>query len=232
MKSRILWLDPRTKLLVLLFCILAAMQSPSLFYTCGLIFLIACLGVLSGRARFAVLSFAVYIPFCLLTGVVLQMNPGTIQTMLIAFLGLAHKVYPCGVLSGVLLPTTKVSEFLAAMNRIHAPKSLVVPLAVMLRYMPTIREDWHSIKDAMQMRDVSPTLKGFLKNPVMTAECVYVPLLMSASKAADDLSIASVTRGIENPAPRTCLVQIGFRAPDVLIMLFFLAYLVSGFILK
>ena len=64
---------------------------------------------------------------------------------------------------------------------------------------PPIQEDWRFIKDAMRMRDVSPSPKGLLTHPAMTVECIYVPLMMAASKAADELSIASITRGIENP---------------------------------
>lgn len=150
---------------------------------------------------------------------------GALRTMFVAFLGLFHKVYPCGMLSGIVLSTTKVSEFLSAMNRVHAPKKLVIPLAVMLRYIPTIQEDWHYIKDAMRMRDISPSLKGFITNPSMTVECIYVPLMMAASKAADELSIASVTRGIENPKPRTCLVQIKFKISDGIVFLCFLIFL-------
>ena len=145
---------------------------------------------------------------CVLTVWIMAVLTGTLRTMFIAFLGLFHKVYACGMLAGIVLSTTKVSEFLSAMNRIYAPKKFVITFAVMLRYIPTIREDWHFIKDAMRMRDVSPSLGGFLSHPGMTVECIYVPLLMMASKAADELSIASVTRGIENPGPRTCLVQI------------------------
>lgn len=95
----------------------------------------------------------------------------------------------------------------------------------MLRYIPTIQEDWHYIKDAMRMRDISPSLKGFITNPSMTVECIYVPLMMAASKAADELSIASVTRGIENPKPRTCLVQIKFKISDGIVFLCFLIFL-------
>ena len=102
----------------------------------------------------------------------------------------------------------------------------------MLRYLPTIREDWHFIKDAMRLRDVSPTLCGFLKAPAMTVNCIYVPLLTAASKAADELSIASVTRGIENPKPRTCLVEIQMRAADCLSAALFLAFLVTELICK
>ena len=96
----------------------------------------------------------------LLTFWIMDTMTGTWRTMFIAFLGLFHKVYPCGMLSGIVISTTKVSEFLSAMNRVHAPKKLVIPLAVMLRYIPTIQEDWRFIKDAMRLRDVSPSLKG------------------------------------------------------------------------
>lgn len=175
---------------------------------------------------------AFYALVYLVTVLAVSSMTGTLRTMFVAFLGLFHKVYPCGMLSGIVLSTTKVSEFLSAMNHIHAPKKLVIPLAVMLRYIPTIGEDWRYIKDAMKMRDVSPSLKGFIKNPGMTVDCIYVPLMMAASKAADELSIASVTRGIENPEPRTCLVQIQFGIADAMVMLLFLGYLLFGLYLK
>lgn len=76
------------------------------------------------------------------------------------------------------------------------------------------------------MRDVSPSLGGFLSHPWMTVECVYVPLMMMASKAADELSIASVTRGIENPNPRTCLVQIKCGIADWMAMLIAVAFFI------
>jgi energy-coupling factor transporter transmembrane protein EcfT len=54
----------------------------------------------------------------------------------------------------------------------------------------------------------------------------YVPLMMMASKAADELSIASVTRGIENPNPRTCLVQIKCGIADWMAMLIAVAFFI------
>lgn len=227
-----LWLDPRTKLLLLLLCVLSAMFAPSLQYEFCLVAAIGLLGVICGKGKYALKGILFYALIYLFTIWVMGSMTGALRTMFIAFLGLFHKVYPCGMLSGIVLSTTKISEFLSAMNRIHAPKKLVIPLAVMLRYVPTIQEDWHYIKDAMKMRDVSPSLKGLLTNPGMTVDCIYVPLMMAASKAADELSIASVTRGIENPKPRTCLVQIRFRATDWLVLAFFVAILFVGLYLK
>ena len=224
--------DPRTKLALLLCCVLCAMCAPNLTYQFALVVLIGLFAVVSGKVRYAVRGVLAYGLVCLFTGWCMGVLTGTWRTMFVAFLGLLHKVYACGMLAGVVIATTKVGEFLSAMARLHCPKKLTIPLAVMLRYLPTIREDWRFIKDAMALRDVSPTLWGFLKAPAMTVNCIYVPLLTAASKAADELSIASVTRGIEAPHPRTCLVELHMGAADWLVMLVFAALLAAGLLRK
>lgn len=224
--------DPRTKLALLLCCVLCAMCAPNLTYQFALVVLIGLFAVVSGKVRYAVRGVLAYGLVCLFTGWCMGVLTGTWRTMFVAFLGLLHKVYACGMLAGVVIATTKVGEFLSATARLHCPKKLTIPLAVMLRYLPTIREDWRFIKDAMALRDVSPTLWGFLKAPAMTVNCIYVPLLTAASKAADELSIASVTRGIEAPHPRTCLVELHMGAADWLVMLVFAALLAAGLLGK
>lgn len=227
-KKRRLSLDPRTKLFLLIMIILSASMAPSLTYELGLVLLIAAAGILCGRIRYSLISASAYGLVFGMTMLVLGTMSGSLRTTFVAFLGLVHKVYPCGMMAGILISTTRVTEFMSAMYRIHAPKKLVIPLAVMLRYLPTIREDWGYIKDAMRMRDVAPNLAGLLTRPSMTVECVYVPLMMSASKAADELSMAAVTRGIENSKPRTCLTEIRFGPGDALASLCFAAYFAAG----
>jgi energy-coupling factor transport system permease protein len=223
-----MWFDPRTKIGLLLLCILSAATAPSLAYELGLVALAAFFGLVCGKWRYVLIGGLAYALVYLLILAALSYTGAALRTTLTAFLGLVHKVYPCGFLSGVIISTTKVGEFLSAMSRMRAPKTLVIPLAVMLRYLPTVQEDWRFIKDAMRLRDVYPSVWGLLTRPGMTVECLYVPLMMSASKTADELSIASVTRGIENPRPRTCLVQIRFGVVDLLAVLCFLAYLCAG----
>ncbi|MDO4753552.1 MAG: energy-coupling factor transporter transmembrane component T [Bacillota bacterium] len=217
--------DPRTKLFLLLIIVTAAMTAPALTYTLGLVMLIAAFALLCGKVRTCLSVLLGYGIFYLLTLLVLDMPPSTLQATLIAFFALLHKVYPCSIFAGIMISTTKVGAFLTAMNRMHVPRKLVIPLAVMLRYLPAIREDRRFIKDAMRLRGISG---GFFAHPVRTVECIYVPMMMAASKTADELSIASVTRGIENPAPRTGLDRIRFRIRDFLILLVFSAYLTTG----
>ncbi len=175
-----LHLDPRTKLLLILLCVLSAMSAPSLYFQFALAALIGVLSALCGRWRYALRGIIAYALICMFTVWCMGVLHGTWRAMFVAFLGLVHKVYACGMLAGLVISTTKVGEFLSAMARLRISKKLTIPIAVMLRYLPTIREDWRFIKDAMRLRDVSPTLWGFLKAPAMTVNCIYVPLLTAA----------------------------------------------------
>lgn len=222
------WIDPRTKVILLVLCVISAMMAPSLVYELFLVILVGIFGTISGMWKYSLKFILIYVLVYLFTILSIESLAGTLRTSLIAFLGLLHKVYPCSMMSGILITTTKVSEFISAMGKVHMPKKIVIPMAVMLRYIPTIKEDWHFIKDGMKMRDVSPSLKGLLTNPVMTIECLYVPLMVAASKAADELTIASITRGIENPKPRTCLVQIGIGIVDIITVICFLVFFIVG----
>lgn len=227
-----LHLDPRTKLFLILLCVLSAVFEPNLYFQFALVILIGLLAAFSGKWQYALRGIIAYALICVFTVWCMGVLSGTWRTMFVAFLGLVHKVYACGMLAGLVISTTKVGEFLSAMARLHIPKKLTIPIAVMLRYLPTIQEDWHYIKDAMRLRDVSPTLWGFLKAPALTVNCIYVPLLTAASKAADELSIASVTRGIENPKPRTCLINIRMQAADFLVLVLFAASLTGEIVWK
>ena len=227
-----LHLDPRTKLFLILLCVLSAVFAPNLYFQFVLVTFIGLLAVLCGKWQYALRGILAYGLICIFTVWCMGVLTGTWRTMFVAFLGLVHKVYACGMLAGFVISTTKVGEFLYAMARLHIPKKLTIPIAVMLRYLPTIREDWHYIKDAMRLRDVSPTFWGFLKAPAMTVNCIYVPLLTAASKAADELSIASVTRGIENLKPRTCLINIQMRTEDLLALVLFAAFLAAEIVWK
>ena len=150
---------------------------------------------------------------------------GTLQIAIVTFTVFIRKIFPCAMLGGILVSTTRVNEFMAAMNRIHMPKAMVIPMTVMLRYFPMVHEDWGYIRDAMRMRDVAPTVKSLLTHPARTVECIYVPMMMSALKVADELSAAAVTRGLENPKPRTCLQEIHFSIADAVCFLLFTLFM-------
>jgi len=220
--------DPRTKLFLLLLCVLCTMFAPSLQYELVLVCLIAVFSLLSGQVLHAFLGILFYGLIYTVTLLSITKMTGTTQAVLAAFFGLVNKVYPCGLMAGLMIKTTKTGEFMAAFYKIHMPDRFVIPFAVMMRYLPVVKEDWHYIKDAMRMRGISPSIKNICLRPMVVAECLYVPLMMAASNTADELSIAAITRGIENPNPRTSLTEIKFLLRDLIAVFVFTGYFVIG----
>lgn len=210
--------DPRTKLALLLLWALAVLFSPGLWFEAILMLLAAAFGMAAGKARLAFGMVAVYVAMMACALGVAGLDAGMLKTLLVSFFMLVRKVFPCGLLAAVVVSTTHVNEFMSAFSRMHVPRQFTIPFAVMLRYMPAIREDWGFTKDAMRMRGVASGPAGFFRHPVVAVECLYVPLMMSASDVSDELCMASVARGIENPAPRTCYTHIELRAQDAVLL--------------
>ena len=220
--------DPRTKLALLLLCVLSTMFAPTLIYELVLVCLIAVFSLLSGKFLHAFLGIVIYGMIYGITLLSISELSGTWQAVFAAFFGLVNKVYPCGFMAGLMIKTTKTGELMAAFYEIHMPDRFVIPLAVMMRYLPVVKEDWNYIRDAMRMRGISLSVKNICLRPMAVAECLYVPLMMAASNTADELSIAAVTRGIENPNPRTSLTEIRFSRRDFAAVTVFLLYFAFG----
>ena len=85
------------------------------------------------------------------------------------------------------------------MRCFHLPQGLIIPLTVTLRYFPALREEVGYIRDAMKLRDIQG---------LQRLECLLVPIMFKATATAEELSAAAVTRGIENPKPKTSLVTL------------------------
>ena len=220
--------DPRTKLFLLLLCVLCTMLAPSLRYELVLVCLIAVFSMLSGKPGHALKGILFYGMIYGITLLSMTKMTGTTQAIFAAFLGLVNKVYPCGFMAGLMIKTTKTGEFMAVFYKIHMPDRFVIPFAVMMRYLPVVREDWRYIKDAMRMRGISLSIRNICLRPMLVAECLYVPLMMAASNTADELSIAAVTRGIQNPNPRTSLTEIKLELRDLIVIVAVIGYLIIG----
>ena len=223
--------DPRTKIFLILTTVAIAMTASSIETELGLIAVIALFGVLSRRIYRALVSCVIYLIFYLVTYKMMINGTGTAYVMLMAWGGLFSKVYPCAMMSSIVISTTGVSEFLCALTKMRVTRKLLIPLAIMLRYIPTVKEDWRYIKDAMKVRDLNKGILGRIRKPMMYVECMYVPLMMTASEATDELSIAAIARGIENPIQRTCLQDTEMKIRDVLILLLFIGYFIAGLIM-
>lgn len=214
-------LDPRTKLLILAITSVSVFLNESMLIEGAFIFIPFLLLLQAKHIRLAFKSGAAFIILLTLPMLLVPHLPVTAGGILYMFAVYIRKLIPCFMLGSLLIRTTKVSTFLAAISRLHLPKGFTIALSITLRYFPTMTEEWGFIKDAMSLRGISASPAGLLFHPVRTMEYVYVPMLVSASKISDEITQAAITRGIDHLERRSCLENIRFRMRDALLLILY-----------
>ena len=221
MEKREVKFDLRTKFMLILVVNLFLLLSHSLIFELVLVFGCLLLITIDGQAKSA---FHFLIVFLIMLGIDQLLTPyinGFFFT-LVSFITVAlRKFLPCFILGKWILTKTEVSEFVAVMWKLRLPQTAIIPLSVVFRYFPTIKEEWASIGAAMKMRGIHVSL-----------EHIMVPLLMSAVNVSEELSAAALCRGLDSPEPHTSLVQVRFRFSDVLVWCITGALAIAAIILK
>lgn len=217
--GRCVHLDPRTKLILIAAMATAVALAPSLAYEMLLMALAFGFGVMLGRPKASAVMLVLYAAAVAATQLVPYLDSVALRTAFGSFFLLMRKVFACALMAYATVTTTHVNELMSSLARVRAPRQLSIPLAVAMRYAPAVSEDWSFIRDAMRMRGISPGPASLLASPGRTVDCVYVPLLMSAGRVSDELSMAAIARGIDNPVARTCYLRIVMRPADWLMLL-------------
>lgn len=217
-QKRGLILDPRTKLLLLV-----AVSSFVLGGLGGneLSFLVPCFSALplvlllaAGNIRAAALYLVAFTGAYLASLLLVPRLSGFPQFALLGCAGILSRAMP-GVVMGVyVVSTTTVSEFTAAMQRLHVSEKIVIPISVMFRFFPTVGEEFSAINAAMRMRGIS--LGGGRAGKML--EYRLVPLMTCSAKIGEELSAAALTRGLGGEVRRTNVCRIGFRIQDILLI--------------
>lgn len=204
MGSREVKFDLRTKLMLILVVNLFLLLSHALAFELVLVFGCLLLITIDGQTRSA---FHFLIAFFIMLGIDQLVTPhmNGFAFTLVSFITVAlRKFLPCFILGKWILTKTEVSEFVAVMWKLRLPQTAIIPLSVVFRYFPTIKEEWASIRAAMKMRGIHVSL-----------EHIMVPLLMSAVNVSEELSAAALCRGLDNLGTHTSLVQVKFSHYDI-----------------
>lgn len=130
--------------------------------------------------------------------------------------GVITSFVPSIMMGKYAVSTTTVSEFIAAMERMHITEKITIPLSVMFRFFPTVGEEFSAINAAMKMRDIR---FGGSKVGAML-EYRIIPMMMCSVKIGDELSAAALTRGLGSPVKRTNICRIGFGFFDIILLSF------------
>ncbi|MFT9820537.1 energy-coupling factor transporter transmembrane component T [Lysinibacillus sp. NPDC056185] len=141
---------------------------------------------------------------------------GFIFYLSLGIISISLRLLPGIMMGYFLLSTTSISELIAAMETLHFPKGLIIALSVMFRFFPTLSYEYLYIQQAMAFRGL--TGPSVLFRPIKAMEYRLIPLMVSASKIGDELTMTSLTRGLSAPVMRTNVCQLHFYAQDFLLI--------------
>lgn len=215
-KHRGLYLDPRTKVLVMLvLATLIFFVHKNLILNSILVFIPIFLLISDKRYRPAFIYGGLFVIaiFVKIYGGKFEF-PYLISMILGLIVELIFRFFPVFMFGYYIIKSTKPNEFISAMNLWHVPEAFIIPVSVVFRFVPTLAEENKSISNAMRMREVRFGTKKFLKNPSMILEYRLVPLMMSVAKIGEELSAAALSRGLGGLKKRTCIVELRFGIWD------------------
>lgn len=221
--SGLLKLDPRTKLL--LFCAGIAVSTFS-YNECALWMYCAAmcaLLALCGEKWFALKCGALiacmeYLRYRIITS---GTGAPALTGILVALIMMCRYGFPLLLSLSFLIKTTRISQLIAALSALHLPLFVIIPLSVMLRFIPTVQEEWDGVRKAMAFRDISLEPGAVIRAPFKTIEYILIPLLFSCISVMDELASASLARGLDAERKRTSYETVKMRFPDYIIILLF-----------
>ena len=151
-------LDPRTKLAVLItiavFVLGGSYEGIMQYYIIVLAAIPLLLLSAARKWKDAVLYILIFGGSLCLEMFGLSRLTGVANYIAVAVVGILLRFTPSVVMGYFVVTTTTVSEFVAAMERLHLPQQITIPMSVMFRFFPTVAEEWSAIGDAMRMRGV------------------------------------------------------------------------------
>ena len=210
-------LDPRTKLLLLftssVFVVGNAGEAWMNVFYWILVYLPVLLLFAEKEWKTGIIAIIIYIGSFYAQGA-LQHDLTGVESMLALSLYIITKILPTVILARYIVKSTKVSEFLTAMNKMHVSDKITIPISVIFRFFPTVVEESRAINDAMRMRGIEMGANKASE----AIEYRMVPLIASCSIIGEELSAAAMTRGLDVGKKRSCIWKIKFRFLDWIIM--------------
>lgn len=212
-------LDPRTKLALLITIavfILGGSHKGILQYCIILLAAIPLLLLLTARKwKSALLYIVIWGGSLCLEIWGLPRLTGVANFIAVAIVGILLRFTPSVIMGYFVVTTTTVSEFVAAMERLHLPQQVTIPMSVMFRFFPTVAEEWSAIQDAMRIRGIR--LGGGKVSAIL--EYRIVPMMICSVKIGEELSAAALTRGLGGPIKRTNICRLSLQIQDIVFLL-------------
>lgn len=225
------WLDPRTKLLFLLwvFAMVSVLSHPLILF---LVFVVTFVAVFASHLSpwslikdvkvglfVSAASWLLWLIFLRHQGDVLFSIGSWHVTEPGVFNGASVAIRIVAILLAflVVFKTTTNRAVMTALYRLHVSVPFAMVVGITLRLIPQLKAEHAIIVEAQRSRAVEFETGGLVSR--MRKHTAYIiPLVLRTLKITSDLSLALETRAFDPYAPRTFSEELGFRAADWILL--------------
>ena len=141
---------------------------------------------------------------------------------------IVQRIIPFMLLGTVIQKQKNISEITMALERMRLPRGIILSIAVMFRYFPSIKDDFFIIIDSMKLKGLYTSKCSALLHPIRTMEFIIVPMLFKSLRTAEELSCAALIKGIENTGKKTSYFDVRLRSVDLIFSFSALAILTAS----
>ena len=131
----------------------------------------------------------------------------------------------------MFIVTTNPSEFAASMNKVGIHYNIGYAVAIALRYIPDVQDDFTKIKHAQEARGIEMSKKASLTNRVKSMAAIIFPLVFSSMERIDVVSNAMELRGFGKHKKRTWYSAKPFKRNDYLTLAFTILFTIIAFLI-
>lgn len=118
------------------------------------------------------------------------------------------------ILSVIPIIKTSPGELTAVMKKMKVHRNIALPLIFMMRFFPVVKSEFSDIIDSLKLRGLIS-----LKKPFVTMEYLFLPMMFSSSKIAEELAAAAEVRGISADGKHTSRREIKLRKTDFIVII-------------
>lgn len=158
----------------------------------------------------------------------------TTLTNFAKFLGIfvffAGKILPFIMIAHIIFTKISVNYLVSSLRKLKLHRGILLSLVVALRYLPTAKQEFSYIKDAMRLRGIELSFKNFLKSPLKLIEFSLVPLLFRNVTVAEEMSAAASVKGIEFVGNQSSLLPIRMSLKDYVFAIFATVFILATFL--
>ncbi|HEP1568064.1 TPA: energy-coupling factor transporter transmembrane protein EcfT [Streptococcus suis] len=213
-------LDARTKIILVIFASITYGLRLTILENAVLVLGFSLLFWFSQKKKMAVIGVLFYTGFWLLSYI--SFLPAWLAHVLVVL----TYTWPPFLAGHFLLMTTSSYELVHGLRKWRLPEAFLLTLGVMFRFLPAIKEDARTIRASLQVRGIFLRKRDVICRPLQYLECFLVPLMMSLLRTAQELTVASLTKGLAVSTKSPAYIRSSWTVLDWSLCLCCLGFLI------